>query len=428
MKLLWLVNITLPAAAHAMHLTPSNTGGWLTGQLAQLDTTALDITVLSFSYEAKTLQRACVNGITYIIAPHADTATEQNTCQCILTEFSPDLIHIHGTELAHSYTMQQLATCPTVISIQGLVCVYAHHYFAQLPARFQRVPLWKRMLRRITQSDAALIADGQAWYETLGAREKALLRAGTHFIGRTQWDLHHLKQINPHAVYHKCNEILRPTFYEDIHWEYAKCTPHSIFVSQANYPIKGFHILLEGLSLIKQKYPDVQVTVTGAAPLSEYTTKKDRYLANIFQEYPSFLAQRIETLGLANHIRYAGHLTGEEMRAQYLAANVYVLSSSIENSPNSLAEAMMMGVPCISSNVGGVADLLQDKTEGLLYPFGDVQALVQCIDTMFAAKELAAQYGQHASAHAHKTHDPRIATADLMDIYHAVSVSGAPTG
>ncbi|MFI3169226.1 MAG: glycosyltransferase family 4 protein [Faecalibacterium sp.] len=420
MKLLWLINITLPAAARAMNLTPSNTGGWLTGQLSQLDKNELDITVLSFSYEVTATQQAVVDDITYIIAPHGDEKAEQAVCQEILTTCTPDLIHIHGTELAHSYAMLEVATCPTVISIQGLVSVYANHYFANLPDALHHVPLWKRLLRRATGLSADFIADGQAWYCVLGAREEKLLRAGKHFIGRTHWDAYHLNAANPTAVYHKCNEILRPTFYEDIHWDYATCKPHSIFVSQANYPIKGFHILLEALTLVKKNYPDVQVTVTGTKPLSNLTSKKEKRFARFLQEYPAYLAQRIHALGLEDQIQYAGHLTGEEMRAQYLAANLYVLSSSIENSPNSLAEAMMMGTPCISSNIGGVSDMLENQTEGFLYPFGDVVALAHHIETMFAAKDGAAQYGRRASEHAHQTHDPISTTKALLEIYQDV--------
>ncbi len=421
MKLLWLVNITLPHVAAALHITPPATGGWLSGQLAQLDKNKLDITVLSFSYELTQTAEITLDGVHYIVEPSCDAAAEQARCAHILAQHTPDLIHIHGTELSHSLSMLSVVgDCPTVISMQGLVYVCAQHYFANLPPRYHKASLAKRILRLVTKQPAELIAEGQQWFATLGEREKQVLRQGTHFIGRTGWDEHHLKAINPTANYYKCNEILRNEFYHASMWDYANCNPHSIFISQGNYPLKGLHILLDAIPLLQRKYPDVQIYLTGTSPLNKQKSGLRGVCAQSLQEYPAYLARQIKKLNLQDRVHYLGMLDGVQMRAQYLAANVYVLASSMENSPNSLAEAMMLGTPCVASDVGGVADLLQDKTEGLLYPFGAVQALAQCIDTIFSAKESAAQYGQCASAHAHKTHDPHAATIDLMEIYNNV--------
>ncbi len=102
MKLLWLINITLPAVATALQLPPPNTGGWLSGQLAQMDKDAFDITVISFSYDIKTISRVTLDGVDYIVAPSCDEAAEQALFRDLLNELQPDLLHIHGTELSHS--------------------------------------------------------------------------------------------------------------------------------------------------------------------------------------------------------------------------------------------------------------------------------------------------------------------------------------
>ena len=62
--------------------------------------------------------------------------------------------------------------------------------------------------------------------------------------------------------YHKCNETLRECFYTGS-WGYQQCEPYSIFVSQATYPIKGFHFLLEALPSILNVYPQTHVYVSG---------------------------------------------------------------------------------------------------------------------------------------------------------------------
>ena len=60
------------------------------------------------------------------------------------------------------------------------------------------------------------------------------------------------------------------------------------------------------------------------------------------------------------------------MRQAYLEADVFLLPSQSENSPNSLGEAMLLGLPCVASNAGGIPDMLADGQEGLLY--GDALA------------------------------------------------------
>ncbi len=423
MKVLWLINITLPDVARALQIPPPNTGGWLSAQLAQLDKTALDITVVSFSYDIATEQRITLGGVHYIVAPSCDEAGEQALFTRLLVDIAPDLVHIHGTELSHSYSMLHATyggSIPTVISLQGLAHVCAEHYFANLPERYHTASFAKRLLRLVTKHPSALIAEAQEWFVTLGEREKKVLRDGVHFIGRTAWDEHHLKAMNPDAQYYKCNEILRPAFYDAGGWQYHACRSHSIFISQGNYPLKGLHLLLEAMALVKKNYPDVQLYTTGTAPLSGLQSAKDKLLSPILQEYPAYLARLTKKLGLEKQVHYLGTLNAEEMRTQYLQANVYVLASSMENSPNSLAEAMMLGVPCVASNVGGVPDLMQNQTEGFLYPFGSVELLATGIMQVFAAKEAAETYGARAAAHAAQTHDPAAATEALLEIYATI--------
>ena len=55
------------------------------------------------------------------------------------------------------------------------------------------------------------------------------------------------------------------------------------------------------------------------------------------------------------------------MCEQYLKANVFVLPSAIENSPNSLGEAMMLGTPTVVSDVGGVKNMIDHEKEGYVY-------------------------------------------------------------
>ena len=99
---------------------------------------------------------------------------------------------------------------------------------------------------------------------------------------------------------------------------------------------------------------------------------------------------------------------------------MYVLPSTIENSPNSMGEAMLLGVPVVAASVGGVADLLRHGEEGLLYPPTSPYMLASLISRVFQMGEAAAIYGQKAREHALKTHDPQTNLETLLAIYNSL--------
>ena len=78
-----------------------------------------------------------------------------------------------------------------------------------------------------------------------------------------------------------------------------------------------------------------------------------------------------------------GYLDGDAMVRELLRTHVFAITSYIENSANSLAEAMMVGMPCIASFVGGLPSMIHDNDTGLLYPVEDVPLLANKIRRIF---------------------------------------------
>ena len=108
------------------------------------------------------------------------------------------------------------------------------------------------------------------------------------------------------------------------------------------------------------------------------------------------------------------------MCRQYLASSLYLLCSSIENSPNSLGEAMLLGMPCVAADMGGVSSMLEHGREGLLYPADDPAALAQAILSLLDDPARAAALGEAAHERAVRTHDPARNAADLLSIYETI--------
>jgi glycosyltransferase involved in cell wall biosynthesis len=87
------------------------------------------------------------------------------------------------------------------------------------------------------------------------------------------------------------------------------------------------------------------------------------------------LQARAAELGLADRVRFLGPLTRERVVELFRAADASILSSSWENFPHTVVEALAAGTPVIATAAGGVAEVVQDDVNGLLVPVGDADAL-----------------------------------------------------
>ena len=116
-----------------------------------------------------------------------------------------------------------------------------------------------------------------------------------------------------------------------------------------------------------------------------------------------------------------GALKAEEMKRRYLKSNVFVSASTIENSPNSVGEAMILGVPTITSDVGGVKDMLKHGDDGFIYPVDETYMLAYYVDRIFSDDGLAQKLGRNARNHAIITHNRERITAEVLDTYKKVS-------
>lgn len=417
MKLLWLCNMA-PSVVKSQLTGKSASGGlWidsvLNGLLGNEDLT-LHILCREKENASGRLEDTCsyttfTENLPY---PYLSRLEEQFYREIIA--FDPDVIHIWGTEYGHSLAMvnaAEKAKCldRIVISIQGLCSVIARHYAEGVSDHVQRSYSIRDFLRQDN-----ILQQGKK-FALRGELEVKALQKVRHIIGRTHWDEACTKQLQPEVAYHFCNETLRNTFYTD-NWQYESCTKYKIFSSGASYPVKGFHYLLEAFAQVLKTYPDATLAVPGRNPIAR--TIKEKLRQSSYQKY---LEKLIYKYGMESRIEFLGSLSAEKMKAAYLEANVFVLPSTIENSPNSLGEAMLLGVPCVAADVGGVTTMMTHKTEGFVYQSTAPYMLAHYIGQVFAMEDRAKAMGEAARGHAMATHDPQKNLADLLAIYQEVS-------
>lgn len=410
MKVLWISNIIFPEVCKELNINAPVVEGWMqSGATALIESSAdIELAVVSF-YKGDRLQIIDKFKIRYYLVPKSSKFYDKDLeayYRRVVDDYIPDIVHIHGTEYTHSLAfVRACGRKNVVVSIQGMVSIYANYYFGGIPLHIIRRYI---SLRDILRADTLI--NQQKNMAKRGKCERELIKSIEHIIGRTSWDRSCCWAINPHAKFHFCNETLRDSFYKR-KWDYNSCEKHTIFLSQAHYPIKGFHKLIESLPLIIRIYPDTHVYVAG----TDFFTRD--FLRN---GYSCYINSLIDKNGLREHIHFLGNLQERDMVDQFLKANVFICPSAIENSPNSVGEAQLLGVPCIGSYVGGVMDMIIDGETGFLYRFEETALLAMRVCEIFRDNDLCNRLSEKerkvAALRHSKTHN---ATA-LISIYKKI--------
>ena len=417
MKILWITNILFPEVAAQIGAANDISGGWMTAAAeALVQCEGVELTVASVSPRVKDVTKFEGERMSFYVLPHlgsnyAPHVGYEEMWRRVKKDVQPDVVHVHGTEFAHSYAyVKACGDERTVISIQGLSFVHHAHFLAGLSKRDIRKSLTLRDLLLGT------MLSGQRTLEKWGAYEKEMLRKVSHVIGRTDWDRESALSVNPQLHYHFCNETLRTPFY-DGRWAYENCRPHTIFLSQAGYALKGMHQVLKALPMILEEYPDTQIRVAGHDVIHAGLKS--------FMGYGKYLRNLSRQLNVEDRVTFTGPLSAAEMKAEYLRANVFVCPSSIENSPNSLGEAQLLGVPCVASRVGGIPTMIPNDACGKMYDFADVAELSRLICEAFAQTDFD---NEEMRKNAARRHDGKMNADRLVEIYGGMAFASRLEG
>lgn len=415
MNILWIVNVVFPEAEQLLSgkSMPNYSGGWMMS-LANLISSIPDNNLFVVSVSNSVQELTVLKGslITYYLMPYGKGNIKYNKeyeayFRKIKDNVNPDIIHIHGTEFTHGLSyVKACGNENVVVSLQGIKSGIAKYYLGGLSLKDRLINCTLRDLLK------GGIGREQRLYEETGLLEQELIKSVHHIIGRTEWDHAQVVSINADAAYHFCNEILRKEFYSGPTWNYNSCNKHTIFLSQAWYPLKGAHQVFKALPFILKSYPDACVRVAGTDITSYKGIEKLKHETT----YGSYLRNLIDNLGIRNNVKFLGLLSATEMKNEYLSCNVFVCPSSIENSPNSLGEAQLLGVPVVASYVGGTPDFMRGNEEKL-YRFEETAMLAEKICRVFADKDSQ----RDMKPIANERHSPSINGERMVQIYKEIS-------
>ena len=418
MKVLILGSVP-PSAFKALNIDkPVYGAGWVENLISFLSKEEIEVYCMFITAEVNEVIFKKYDGINFVAVPETSGDLEskfnsfKNTFDELLKNINPDLVHIIGTEREYNYSMFKAFDKPnrTIISLTGLITYCGEYYLGNI----DKNKIKRRTIGDVLRKWGPLIE--QDGFFKAAVYEQKLLKEAKYVFGRTSWDKEKSLGFNPNLNYIHCGEIINPVFYSK-EWDFDKCEKHSIFISQASYPLKGFHFLIEALPEIIKKYPDTKVYVAGTDMFDSSTLIKRIKRST----YANYLLKQIKRLKIdKNCIKFVGYLSSEQMMNQYLKANVFVLSSTVENSPNSLGEAMTLGVPSVASCVGGVPDMMENDKDGLIYPSNNSSLLGKHIISIFEDKELALKFSKNAKVKARQFFNKEDAIKTTIKTYKII--------
>jgi glycosyltransferase involved in cell wall biosynthesis len=209
------------------------------------------------------------------------------------------------------------------------------------------------------------------------------------------------------AKYYQNDEILRESFYQHQHQRQMQGRLVLFTTTWANL-YKGLETVLDCANLLDKNNVDYEWRIAGLNADDETVR----------------IAAKSTKRKISGNITFLGMLNENALVQALLLADIYVAPSHIENSPNSLCEAQILGLPCIATHAGGTSSLMEDSKEGILIQDGDPFAMAGAIMELAENYEKATEMSENARKKALIRHDPQIISNGLIDIYNSILETG----
>lgn len=314
----------------------------------------------------------------------------------VIDDFKPDIIHCFGTEWPFGLIANEV-NVPVVIHMQGFANIYAlsesmcykltdlfkfYHYNP-----FSMIHYWYRSLK----------------IEGLNEREREVMKRNRFYMGRTEWDKNIVKYYSSHSKYYHCEEALRPEIlHSNIKWRFTQREKMRIVTISSASSLKGNDLILRTAKILKDFNFNFEWRVAG---------HKDT-----FRFFESIIG--LKHLDLS--IKLLGLIDANEVAKELSEADVYVHTAIIDNSPNSLCEAQIIGCPVIATNVGGIPQLIENGKTGFLFPFNEPHTLAFTLMNIYGNKDLLERISHNEQVVSSARHDEKQIVQTLKSVYSDV--------
>lgn len=323
-----------------------------------------------------------------------------NKVKLIINEFHPDLIHAFGFECPLSDILG-FTSIPIVVHIQGILNAFRCNF----PSGMSKLDVLRygSFKREVVLGNGFLYTYNNM--VALAKRESVLFSKAMYICGRTKWDKSVAALMASQAKYFHVDELLRPSFYTDSTWVKKDSSKHIIVSTLSENLYKGLDQVFKTADCLR-KYSDIDYEwhIVGIRPTSSYIKLVEKTFNLDYTSLP---------------LVFRGIMNEKQVQELLLSADVYVHPSTIDNSPNSVCEAQMLGVPVIANNVGGISSLLPENS-GILVPSNDSLILAKNLIKLMTDLDYAKILSKNGHQVAVRRHNRKSIIRDLLNMYNEI--------
>lgn len=392
MKVMWITFAPIGRAAKLIYGASTQSGGWIDatfdGLLPYIKQKSLELEIVALdSKETSAVDEE--SGATYrtvnVARNRGIRGASEDTAKfkALIDEFAPDVIQVWGTEFTFGLNVIEAAgNIPVCFYIQGVMDSIVKHPLGDIPS--------KELFRQLGLTSFFKFHSLKKWHKINAkhvALENEMIAKSAGLIVDNQWTC---------AQYRHCTNkfyfvsLAANSCFLDKEWKVDECEKHSLFtVAGGICPQKGVHDAVLAVAHLKEKYPDIKLYIPG-----EIYTRTPKFLYD--SVFIRHIRKIIDKYELQEHICFTGRLLPEEMADRMKKSHAFIMPSSVETHSSSLREAMIVGVPCVSADVGSVPEFLHHGKNGFLYRYGEPQTLAYYIDRIFLDDELSESIGNCA--------------------------------
>lgn len=315
----------------------------------------------------------------------------------VIDDFKPDVIHVFGSERSFGL-LSTYTNIPVIIHIQGILNPYLNAYYA--PGSSKTDIIKKCLFKPIKLLN---LLRGMSFFTHNANREIIILKNCKYYMGRTLWDKNITFLFAPDSKYYYCSEVLRDIFYTSAPWRLKNRDKIIIVSTISKTSYKGFDLVLKTAKLLKEHTSlNFEWNIFGVNEYKEWEKKLGIKCSEV----------NVCLRGVADSVTLVKNIQD---------ANIFVHPSYIDNSPNSVCEAQILGIPVISTNVGGISSLVENYETGILVPANDPYILAVRIIEVTNNPVMACKIGTSAREIALLRHDKESITNDLLNIYNELA-------
>jgi len=388
LKILWLTPYPVNLYYEFKKITNSSIThpcSWIIGlENLYKNEKSIDLNIVTLSYNIPESSSFKINNITYHYIKRTISflknqltgyKKEKKKIEGIINKINPDIIHVFGTEDVFSFATLGFKH-KTIIHIQGIITIY--------------------------NKARGLIFDKKWLCWQLQSRwEKKSIIGHKNFFVRTEWDSSYIKELNPKANLFFCWEVLRNEFYQKLSLKNEK--KYIIYLGGTN-KFKGYHYVIKVFKEIHLRYPNINLVIGGFTKISQEKNKLEK-------KYSKKMVKKII---------FSGFLNPNEIIDYFSQSIALLIFSKMENSPNSVSEAQICGVPVIAMNVGGISDLIENKKNGFLLKYGDYKSAISIIESLILNDSLYFNISNNSVLDAEKRHNRKNIKNNVINTYKKI--------